>query len=473
MPAITFGTEGWRAVLADGYTFDNVRRVARAAGAWFRQQPQTGPVAVGHDTRFMGDQFAAAAADELIAAGVDAHLCEGYLPTPAASHYVVANRLAGAIFLTASHNPANYNGLKVKTQYGTSVEADGAKWIEQEANRLIRLRGKFALAPQSAPQRFDNKEEYLNRVLSVVDRDMIARAKLRVVADTMHGAGCGYFDEALRRVGCAEVTAVRGEPNPTFEWRRPEPIGKYLGASAPLTAEPGIHFGLATDGDADRLGMMADGGYLDIQQAIVLVLYHLLKNRGHRGRVLRSLNVTSMVDRLCTGYGCSVKETSVGFKNIGPEMARSDDVILGVEESGGFGIKGNIPDRDGTLAGLTVCEAIAAEGKPVREILGDIYRLIGGRRYFDRMDVEILPEQRKRLGRRIRKLSPRRLAGQKVEEVSHLDGAKLIRQDGSWLLARLSGTEALVRVYAEAWSEADLRALREDGRRLIQKAAER
>jgi len=473
MPAITFGTEGWRALLADDYTFDNVRRVARAAAAWFREQPQTSPVAVGHDTRFMGDRFAAVAADELMAAGVEAHLCSGYLPTPAVCHYLLANRLAGAIFLTASHNPANYNGLKVKTRSGTSVEPDGAKWIENEANRLIKLRGRFVPAPQSAPTRFDNKEEYLSRVLSLVDRDAIAQAKLRVVADMMHGAGCGYFDEALRRVGCAEVKVVRGDPNPTFDWKRPEPIGKYLEPSVPLTADPLVNVGLATDGDADRFGMMAGGEYFDIQQTIVFVLYHLLKNRGYRGRVLRSLNVTSMVDRLCAQYGCSVKETSVGFKNIGPEMARSDDVILGVEESGGFGIKGNIPDRDGTLAALTACEAIAVEAKPVREILDDIYRLIGGRLYFDRLDVDILPEQRKRLARRIPKLAPRRLAGQKVAEINHLDGAKFIREDGSWLLARLSGTEALVRVYAEAWSEADLRALLEDGRQLIRKAAER
>jgi phosphomannomutase len=473
MPAITFGTEGWRAVLADEYTFANVRRVARAAAAWFKGQPETGPVAVGHDTRFMGDRFAAAAADELMAAGVEAHLCAGYLPTPAACHYLVANKLAGAIFLTASHNPAYYNGLKVKTRHGTSVEPDGAKWIENEANRLVKLRGRFVPAPTSAPTRFDNKEEYLSRVLSLVDPDVIARAKLRVVADMMHGAGCGYFDEALRRVGCADVKVVRGDPNPTFDWKRPEPIGKYLQPSVPLTADPLVNVGLATDGDADRLGMMAEGEYLDIQQTIVLVLYHLLKNRGYRGRVLRSLNVTPMVDRLCAQYGSSAKETSVGFKNIGPEMARSDDVILGVEESGGFGIKGNVPDRDGTLAALTVCEAIAAEGKPVREILGDVYRLIGGRLYFDRMDVEIAAEQWKRLARRLAKLEPRRLAGQRVGAVSHLDGAKVIREDGSWLLARLSGTEPLVRVYSEAWSEADLRALLEDGRELIRTAAGR
>ncbi|MFB3882421.1 MAG: phosphoglucomutase/phosphomannomutase family protein [Armatimonadota bacterium] len=473
MAAISFGTEGWRALLADDYTFANVRRVAAAAAAWFKLQAQTGPVAVGHDTRFMGDRFGAAVADELAAAGLEARLCTGPLPTPAVSYYVTANRLAGGIILTASHNAAEYNGFKVKTAVGASIEQEGAKWIEVEANRLAKPRSHFLPAPRSAPARFDTREEYLNRVVSLVEREAIAKAKLRVVADLMHGAGIGYFDEALRRVGCAELSVIRGEPDPTFDWKRPEPIGRYLEPSVPLTRDPSVSVGLATDGDGDRFGLMADGEYVDIQQAIVLILYHLLKNRNERGRVLRSLNVTSMVDRLCEHFGCGVKETSVGFKNIGPEMARSEDVILGVEESGGFAMRGHLPDRDGTLAALRVCEALAMEGKPVREILADAYRLIGGRRYFDRLDVEVLPEQRKRLSRRIPKLRPRRLAGQKVAEASHLDGAKLTRSDGSWLLARVSGTEPLVRVYAEAWSPADVEALLADGREVILRAAER
>jgi phosphomannomutase len=473
MAAISFGTEGWRALLADDYTFANVRRVAAATASWLKLQPQGNPVAVGHDTRFMGDRFAAAVADEVAAAGVEAHLCSGHLPTPAVSYYLTANHLAGGIVLTASHNPAEYNGFKVKTRYGASIEQEGAKWIEAEANRLVRQRGLFVAAPVSAPTRFDVREDYLDRVISLVDREAITKARLRVVADLMHGAGIGYFDEALRRVGCADVRVIRGDLNPTFDWKRPEPIGPYLEPSVALTGETSVNVGLATDGDADRFGLMADGEYIDIQQAIVLVLYHLLKNRNERGRVLRSLNVTSMVDRLCEHFGCSVKETSVGFKNIGPEMARSDDVILGVEESGGFAMRGHLPDRDGTLAALRVCEALAMEGKPVREILGDAYSLIGGRRHYDRLDVEILPEQHKRLSRRVPKLKPRRLAGQKVTEISYLDGAKFIRADGSWLLARLSGTEPLVRVYAEAWTPADVAALLADGREVILRAAER
>ncbi len=210
--------------------------------------------------------------------------------------------------------------------------------------------------------------------------------------------------------------------------------------------------------------MMAHGEYIDIQRAIVFILYHLLKNRGWRGRVVRSLNVTSMVDRLCDHYGCTVTETSVGFKNIGPDMAKSDDIILGVEESGGFGIKGHIPDRDGSLAALTACEALAYEGKPVRDILADVFSLVGGRMYFGRIDRPLEPRQSDEIRKALPSLEPDAIAGVPVERVNQLDGAKCIRKDGSWVLLRLSGTEPLLRMYAEARSENDLQGLLEAGR---------
>lgn len=287
----------------------------------------------------------------------------------------------------------------------------------------------------------------------------------------MHGSGGGYFDEALRRAGCAEVDALRTSPDPTFGWRHPEPIGPNLEVSIPLTAGPDIDIGLATDGDADQFGMIADGEYIDIQRTIAFVLYHLLKNRGWRGRVVRAINVTSMVDRLCEHYGCDVMEASVGFKNIAPEMIGSDEVILGVEESGGFGIRGHIPDRDGTLAALVACEALAAEAKPVREILQDIFELVGGRRFFDRVDLRLTHGQRDQIQGALPSLEPAELAGQRVASVNRLDGVKIVAADGSWVLARLSGTEPLVRIYAEARGETEAKALLAAGQRLIEDAA--
>jgi phosphomannomutase len=216
---------------------------------------------------------------------------------------------------------------------------------------------------------------------------------------------------------------------------------------------------------------MAAGEYIDIQRAIVFILYHLLKNRGWRGRVMRSVNVTSMLDRLCDHFGCEVVETTIGFKSIGPEMITADDIVLGVEESGGFGIRGHVPDRDGTLTALVACEMLAAEAKPVGEILGDIYGVVGGRRYFDRVDLRLHPEQRSAVDAALPELEPRELAGKSVATVNRIDGAKFIREDESWLLMRLSGTEPLVRVYAEGWSGGDVASMLEAGREFVMNAA--
>jgi phosphomannomutase len=466
MKPILFGTEGWRAVLADDYTFDRVRAAARAAGRWFQRQPRKAPVAVGHDTRVLGDRFAAAVADELAELGIEARLCTNALPTPAVGVYVVQNALAGSLVLTASHNPAEYNGLKVKGSHGASIPEAEAKWIEAEANRILEEEPEKT-APARQHQRYDMHEQYVNTLVSMVDADLITRAKLVVVADMMHGAGGGYFDRALQQAGCADVRAVRADPDPTFEWHHPEPIGENLGVSAAMTADPSVHVGLATDGDADRFGMMYRGEYIDVQRTIAFILYHLLKDRGYRGRVVRSINVTSMVDKLCAHFGCGVEEKSVGFKNIAPEMIDSTDVVLGVEESGGFGIKGHIPDRDGTLAALMVCEALAQQGKPLPEIMDDIFAIVGGRRYFGRIDLTMTVEQHAEVTGRLSTVRPERLAGQSVVDVNHLDGAKCIREDGTWLLLRLSGTEPLIRIYAEAMSEQDTQTLLSSGRDLI------
>lgn len=315
------------------------------------------------------------------------------------------------------------------------------------------------------------KQAYLDQLVSMVDRELIARARLTVVADMMHGAAGGYFDEALRRAGCAEVRAVRADPDPLFEGRNPEPIGPNLQASTAMTADPAVAAGLATDGDGDRLGLMAAGEYVDIQRTIVLVLYHLLHHRGWRGRVVRAINVTSMVDRLCQAFGCTVTETSVGFKNIAPEMVADPNVILGVEESGGFGIRGHIPDRDGSLAALMVCEAIAQEGRPVPEILDRIYGLVGGRLHFGRVDIRLDEDNSARLREAMPTLAANSLAGQSVADINRLDGAKLVLRGGSWLLVRISGTEPLARVYAEGRSQQEMEDLLRSGRELVARAA--
>lgn len=466
MPApIRFGTEGWRAVLAQDYTFDRVRAVARATGRWFRADCPGKPVAVAHDTRFLGARFAAAVADELAACGIEAQLSPGPVPSPAVSFHVVSRGLAGAVVLTASHNPPEYNGFKVKRREGCSVFEQDARWIEAQANEILTSPPARWAAPTDHPT-FDVRDLYLDHLLGLVDRDTIARAGLTVVADLMHGAGTGYFDEALRRAGC-QVHALRAEPDPTFDGRHPEPVGANLLESTALTTDPRVHIGLATDGDGDRLGVMAHGEYVDVQRAIIFVLHHLLKNRGWRGRVVRAVDVTSMVDRLCDHYGATVVETSIGFKNLAQEMIASSDIMLAVEESGGFGFRGHVPDRDGALAALIACEALAYEGRPFRDIMADIFSLVGGRRVYDRLDVALTEARRARLAERLPALRPDTVAGQAVADVNRLDGAKYLRANGTWVMLRLSGTEPIARIYAEGLSEEDVRSLLEAGHQLV------
>jgi len=468
MPPIRFGTEGWRAVIADEYTFQNVRGVARATGRWFQKEKLRAPVAVGHDTRFMGDAFARLTADELAACDLKVFLTDGHVPTPALDFFIVKHGLSGGAMLTASHNPAQYNGFKVKRKEGCSVVEDEAKWIEGEANRILGQDEPHRWAPAADHTRFNVREEYLSALLAMVDTQALRKARLTVVADMMHGAGGGFFDEALRRAGC-EVRALRGNPDPTFEGHHPEPLGPNLVASTALTADPAVDIGLATDGDADRFGLMAHGHYIDVQQTIVYVLYHLLRNRGWKGRVVRSVNVTTMLDHLCAHYGVQVVETSVGFKNIAQEMIEASDVILAVEESGGFGIRGHIPDRDGTLAALTACEARAVAGQPVRDTLAEIGALIGGLRAYDRLDLPLTPEQRDRVAAGLSRYDPGKLAGRAVAEINRLDGEKYLRDDGTWVMLRLSGTEPLVRIYAEGADPPDVQALLQGGREIVQR----
>ncbi len=366
MGKITFGTEGWRGVLAERYTFDNVRAVARATGRWFQMRGESGgprgPVAVGHDTRFMGERFAKATADELAASGIEAHLCAGPLPTPALDYYVVSHGLAGGVMLTASHNPPIYNGFKVKRQEGCSIREEEAEWIEGEANSILDQPGAQTPAEAREHARFNAHDEYVEHLVSLVDAAAIKAANLVVVGDCMHGAGGGFFDAALERV-VSELRVIRTNPDPTFEGRNPEPVGPNLMQSIQMTADPAVAIGVATDGDADRFGMMAQGEYVDVQRAIAYILYHLLKNRKWRGKAVRAVNVTSMFDRLCEHFGVEVVETSVGFKNIAGEMLKApDQVVLAVEESGGFGIRGHIPDRDGTYAALMACRPGPSKG---------------------------------------------------------------------------------------------------------------
>jgi phosphomannomutase len=469
MKPITFGTDGWRAVIADDYTFARVQAVASAYGEWLAAQKDERPVLVAYDARFLSENFAAVVAETLTSKGFTAVISDHPAITPAASYWVASNNLAGAAVITASHNPAQWNGFKIKTPDGASAPPEITTQVQARANALLQQGEQPSvvdnvLAAANA-NHIDLREPYLARLADLADTKAIGAAKLNVVVDVMHGAGAGYLDQLLAGIGC-QVRQVRAERNPYFGGVNPEPIEQNLGASLPLTKEPGIDVGFALDGDGDRLGIMAAGQFINTHRMMALLALHLLKNKGQRGALVRTVNMTSMIDALAAHFGVEMIETPVGFKNIAKLML-SREVTVGGEESGGTGFAGHIPERDACLAALHICEFMACEHKSVPQLLELLWSYVGGEHFFKRIDVHLSDDQKEKALGRLNSKLPEKLAGRKVVKVNSLDGHKLFFDNNDWLLIRPSGTEPLIRIYGEAKSEADLNRLMEAGQQLV------
>lgn len=467
MCQIKFGTDGWRAEIAQDFTFANVQVVAQAIAEYLiEEQAQAPQVIVTYDTRFLSDQFARTVAQVLTENGIDVLLTKGPAPSPVASFMIVKHRLAGAVVITASHNPAQWNGIKIRDQSGGAAPVEITARIGERANQL--LAGAEGLPKSKAPgtlTEIDPHEEYLASVESQVDQELIRKARLRVLVDAMHGASIGYLDRALAEVGC-QVKLVRGEDNPGFGGVQPEPIEENLKATLPLTRDPEVDVGFASDGDGDRLAVMAEGQYLDVHRMLSLLLIHLVKNRAMRGAVVRTVSTTSMLDKLAEKYGLPLVKTKVGFKYIG-QVIESQEVLLGVEESSGVAVKGHIPERDGTLAALLFSELMAREGKSVPELVEMLWQEVGGPHYFHRSNLRISPQAKEQLIGSLDDLDPEQIAGQKVTTIDRRDGIKFFLPDGSWLLLRVSGTEPLVRVYVESQSQRLLDDLIQAGEKMV------
>ena len=472
---IRFGTDGWRDVIADGFTFQRVRVVAWALARYLQQVgwAERG-LAVGYDARFLSDRFARAVAEVACGCGLSVHLPARHLPTPALAAYVVRHGLGGGVMVTASHNPPEFNGLKFKPPYGGSATTAITGPLQEEANRLLAQGDEPPAADLEAAARagrvrtWQPEPEYLEVLLPRVDRELIRRASLAVVADPMHGAARLVLAEALRQAGCREVYLIRGDHNPAFGGVNPEPIEANLTPLVQAVRErPGVAAGLAVDGDGDRIGAVDEQGrFVNAHQIFALLLVHLVERRGLRGRVVRTVNTTSMVDRLARQYGLELVETPVGFKHVGEQML-AGDVLIGGEESGGIGIAGHLPERDGVLAALLLVEAMAATGRRLGELVADLERRVGPHAY-GRLDIPAGDSQRARLQERLASWRPARLDGARVVDVRDVDGVKLLLEDGSWLMVRVSGTEPLVRVYAEAASPDAIRRLLDWGGRWVQ-----
>jgi phosphomannomutase len=466
MGQIKFGTDGWRAVIAEDFTFANVERVAQATADYWSAHPVPGTerkVVIGYDRRFLSDQFARRAAEVFAGNEFHAVLTAQPTPTPAVSFGVKARRAVGGVMITASHNPPIFNGFKLKAHFGGSAEPAMCQAVEAllDANPVRRS----SLGKVGVPHRItDIRPAHYAAIKKLVDFRLIARSKLRFAHDALFGVGAGCFAGLLAGTSC-RVTTLNGQHDPYFGGINPEPVPQNYGpSSAYLRAHP-HDLCLVTDGDADRVGGMdGRGNPLSTHQIICLLLHHFLINRGARGRMIKALTTTSMVDKMCAAHGLELVETGVGFKYICAEMLKGD-FILGAEESGGIGFPGHVPERDGILAGLMLLELLATERVTVNKLIAKLEKEYGPHRY-SRLDTPFPLEKRAALMEFCQRNPPAKLLRSTVVDVKTYDGVKFVAQDGAWLMLRGSGTEPILRLYAEARSDADARNLLKIGVRL-------
>jgi alpha-D-glucose phosphate-specific phosphoglucomutase len=465
--SIRFGTDGWRAVISDTFTFNNLRLVAQAIADYIRNEDGNGrdlEVIIGFDTRFLSDRYAAEVARVMAGNGIVAWLTRADAPTPAVSYSVVEKKAAAGIMITASHNPPRYNGLKLKGSFGGAVSPQQARRVEhylEKAEALARgpnIMDYQQAIDQSLIRRFDPVWAYYEHLSQLIDLDVISGGELRVVADAMYSSGRGCISEMLSRTRC-QVHEIRGEMNPGFGGIHPEPIAKYLNALVAAMHTHHADVGLATDGDADRIGAMdAQGNFVDPHHIFALALRYLVEKRGWKGMVVKTVSTTMMVNRLAEKYGLPLKETPVGFNHIADYMLQ-DDVLIGGEESGGLSIKGHIPEGDGVLMGLLLLELMADAGAPLHELVADIQQ-IAGPACYSRTDLRLRhPVAKRELVSRLVDGAPASIGGIDVCKVDALDGVKYQLKDEGWLLIRPSGTEPVLRVYAEAPTADGVKAL--------------
>lgn len=468
--AIKFGTDGWRAIIGEDFTFDNVRLCAQGAADMLKSHnlAQRGFV-VGYDTRFASAQFAAAVAEVMAANGIPTLLCDRTAPTPTVAYNLVAKDAGAGCVITASHNPAAYNGFKYKPDYGGSAPPEIVDELEERINGAAS-RGALRMPLADAEARglleyFNPQPDYLAHIASFVDVAAIRNAGLDIIVDAMHGAGAGYFAELLDG-GSTRVSEIRGEPNPAFPtMAQPEPLAHNLEPLINEVNDRTADVGLANDGDADRLGVIDDDGrFITTLQTYALLCMHQLDTLGRRGPLVRSITMTGMVDKLGAIYDVPVHETPVGFKYLGPVMM-SEDALLAGEESGGYAFRGNVPERDGILSGLMLLDMMVKTEMGVADLLAELEDKVGPHHY-DRLDLQFDESRRAAILAQLQRGAPASLGGKRIERVDAIDGFRYLLSGGYWTLVRFSGTEPLLRIYAEAESPAAVRLLLDEARAL-------
>ena len=455
---INFGTSGWRAVMAEEFTFTNVRRAVGGIARYVASlKPEGARVIVGRDPRFLGETFCALAAEILSEQGIAPLVVSEPAPTPAFAHAVIHNQADGVINFTASHNPPEYNGIKFSTPDGCPALPEVTKKIEAEIAAGDKADvAKDRAATPAAKGSLDPKPDYLKRLGEIIDLDVIKKANLKVVFDPMWGAARGYSDELLRSAGL-QVDTVHDYRDVLFGGHAPEPDDHWLEDLRKKMRQTGAQIGIATDGDADRFGIVdSDGTFLQPNYVIALLFDYLVESRGWKNGVAKSVATTNLINALAKKHDVELYDTPVGFKYIG-ELIMQDKIAIGGEESAGLSIRHHVPEKDGLLAGLLCCEAVARRGRSLGEQLKTICNQVGSY-YPQRENFRLTPEVKTKFTEKLRS-DPRDFCGHPVGQVVRTDGLKLLFEDGSWVCYRLSGTEPVVRVYTEARSEQGLEKL--------------
>ncbi len=466
---IKFGTDGWRGVIGEDYTFANVRRCAQGFAAYILSKGWAGEsIVIGHDKRFASEHFAAAAAEVLAANGIKVWLTDGPTPTPVIAFAVVDKKAKGAINITASHNPPADNGFKVRDPNGGAIDPEGLKQIESlipGSEEVKRLAYAEAVA-QGMITKFDAAPAYIANLHKLVDIETIKNAGFHVLVDAMWGNGGGWFPRLLAG-GKTTVREIHAERNPSFpEMKRPEPIPPNVDVGLRKTTELGADVLLITDGDADRMGIGDENGHFMNQlQVMALLALYLLEVRGQRGPIVKTLSTTAMLNKLGELYGVAVHETGVGFKFVAPKMMETD-AIIGGEESGGYAFKGNVPERDGILGNLLFLDFMVKTGLKPSQLLEMLFEKVGAH-YYDRVDTQFPTEQRDAVRAKVTAAQPGLLlGGLTVRNIDTTDGFKFNFEGGGWMLVRFSGTEPIIRVYCEVLKPEQVQPVLEDGLKL-------
>ncbi len=453
MEKIKFGTDGWRGVIAQDYTFDNVARVALATAKFYKKHKKAkNGILIGYDTRFLSQEFAEKTAQVIANTGLKVILSDGYCPTPALSLAIPEFNAAAGVVITASHNPARYNGFKLKADFGGPEEVEYVSKVEKEANKISQksldaIKKSFEdLSKKGLIKKANLRQIYIDDLKKKIDIAAIKSARLRIAHDAMYGAGQGILKHLIE-----DAVAIHNEFNPSFGGEHPEPIAAHLGELMKFVPQGNYSVGLATDGDADRIGAVDEkGNFVGPQEVYALLLKYLYENKGLRGEVVKTVSVGEMADKLAKKYNLPLTELPVGFKHVATVMVNRD-VLIGGEESGGIGLKGHIPERDGLFLGLTLCEMMVKRGRTLGELVKELFDEIGPHIYR-RIDLRTTEQYKKKVLSKLKK-GLKEVAGHKIDHVLTIDGYKYFFADGGWLLVRASGTEPLLRFYCEAESK--------------------